>query len=545
MKQKSRMSRRIAALQALALPFLAASSTVAVAVPEPSAPPTADGNYSVTYEHCSDCIADWLEEKVGETGAWTALGWGAVTFSSKAEGQYHYRVGYAYLGPDYYYWDDYGPAITVVVASELSKREPLVKQMSYEYRVQAGDVDGDGREDLYVTRVKGGKQGGDGTLNRLVLRQLASGAFRARSASAADRTLASGWPDAQASMRLRDINVDGFVDLVLGDISSAVGADALDQIVYAPGIASNSVAQGVRGIDAAFEQFESDIVAYLEDPDYFLISAPLYVYSHTFLDLSCGTNYNDDYLIYGYFSSCYPVPITVVAIIPDYSGFDSFAVGVWSYEQAIETGLVSAEDGLDGIEGEIEEVLEVEVGGWDIEELLGEQSVSDGNVRRGIELFTSLVGISVANADEQDPAAGGQPDAVLITGRRVIGFGPLHTALQYQNTTISAYDNNDAALDDGILVSEVNWPPDHPLLTMKLGTVTGGLAPLGYWARLLEADSNYDDDLPYDALPSIGHGGYNSNGYTHGIILATNGVPSIAMGDFVGGELPVPASEFN
>jgi hypothetical protein len=159
-----------------------------------------------------------------------------------------------------------------------------------------------------------------------------------------------------------------------------------------------------------------------------------------------------------------------------------------------------------------------------------------------MELFNALIGISTAQAQEGPPSI--PSDAVQIRGRKVMGFGPLHTALRYLSTTISAYDDDDRALFDGTLVSEVDWPPDHPLLTVPLGIVTRGL-PATYWARLLAADAKYDDDLKYDALPSIGRGGYNSNGYANGIIKATGGVPSLRMEDFVGGELPVPRSEFN
>jgi len=43
--------------------------------------------------------------------------------------------------------------------------------------------------------------------------------------------------------------------------------------------------------------------------------------------------------------------------------------------------------------------------------------------------------------------------------------------------------------------------------------------------------------LPYDAIPGLGAGGYNSNGFV-------GGVASRALTEFVGGERPVPGSKF-
>ena len=113
------------------------------------------------------------------------------------------------------------------------------------------------------------------------------------------------------------------------------------------------------------------------------------------------------------------------------------------------------------------------------------------------------------------------------------------------NGVTYALKDHPRVLFDGTLVSQVNWPNDHPALTMQLGAVDAADAPAAYWSRLLIADSRYDDDLKYDLFPSIGQGGYNSNSYVSGIVQATAGIPTIPMSRFVGGERPVPASEFN
>jgi hypothetical protein len=232
----------------------------------------------------------------------------------------------------------------------------------------------------------------------------------------------------------------------------------------------------------------------------------------------------------------------------DYSVFDQSAIGIWNYETAIERKEITAKSGLDQINGLLQNIVGVGVGGWTSREILDTQRpITDVDVRRGIEMFTALLRIGEASAatPEESGAAGRNRDIVYITGRRVIGFLPMHTALEYRGSTVSAYDSDDRILFDGTLVSRVNWMRDRPLLMMTLGTVSSVLSPLAYWSRMLTTDSRYRDNLPYDALPSLGRAGYNSNGYSRGIVQATSGSPSIPMDRFVGGEKPVPASAFN
>jgi hypothetical protein len=157
-----------------------------------------------------------------------------------------------------------------------------------------------------------------------------------------------------------------------------------------------------------------------------------------------------------------------------------------------------------------------------------------------------VLGIFEANAQELSPPR--EPvrrsDVVYVTGRHILGFLPMHTAVEYAGATLSANDSNTSLLSDGMLVSRPNDPSDAPPLMMTLGTVASALAAPLYWAQLVAADLRYPDNLPYDSIPSIGEAGYNSNGYSHGLIRATGGVPSIDMTRFVGGEKPVPAAYF-
>jgi hypothetical protein len=169
--------------------------------------------------------------------------------------------------------------------------------------------------------------------------------------------------------------------------------------------------------------------------------------------------------------------------------------------------------------------------------------LDDIDYRRGFEMFAALFNIGRAQGIETVRVS----DTVYVTGRRIIGWLPfMHTALEYNRSTVSAYDSDDRTLGNGVLFSEKNWSGDFPHLMMTLGTASkAGTAPLAYWGHVLAADTRYDDHLPYSPAPRAGEGRFNSNGYVNGIVGATGGVTSIDMTRYTGGNVPVPAWAFN
>jgi hypothetical protein len=234
-------------------------------------------------------------------------------------------------------------------------------------------------------------------------------------------------------------------------------------------------------------------------------------------------------------------------VVPDYSVFDQNALKAWTEETAIQENRTSQAQGVENIGRAFEAAIGAPIGGRNLDGIAVEQGSLDGTRRRGLELFLAILGISDANAQELTPAreSGRRSDVVYVTGRRILGFLPFHTALEYGGQTISAYDSNSSFLDDGTLVSQVNWPSDHPSMMMTMGTVASPVGSALYWTRLIAADARYRDNLVYDAVPTLGDAGYNSNGYVNGIVRATGGTPSIDLTRFVGGEKPVPPQMFN
>jgi FG-GAP-like repeat len=521
---------------------------ISEAVEAPVVPAASTGGFTVTYQRCSGCFMDWLEERVGDTGAWNAIGSGNKTYTSKAYGRYYYRVAYLYMSPNYSYYVDYSNPASVVVASAVPAVNPLEVQLTYRYEARRGDINGDGRTDLYVARASGGAAG-DGTVDQVILRQAANGTFTASAPTGAEAQTARNWAIATVRILLKDVNVDGFADIVLDRIAAAIGSSsALNQIVYAPGELLRSAPRGIRPVDSAFKKFVTDAGRYVREPTYFADNAPLLVLVQTYYQYICTPGASGiDYPIYGAMPNCYPVPVTVVAVYPDYSSFSPNAVDLWNHESSIANGQIGMDPGLTKVQGLLESMAGVGVGGWTTREVIDHQHpIKSAAYRRGLELFTAILRMTEIGEGEPRESGPGERtgDAVYIVGRRIIGFLPMHTALEYRGSTISAYDSIDGLFDDGTLVSEVNWSRDRPLLMMTLGTVTGSLAAPLYWTQLIATDGRYPDNLPYDAVPSLGRAGYNSNGYAHGIVQATGGSPSISMSRFVGGEKPVPSSAF-
>jgi hypothetical protein len=359
---------------------------------------------------------------------------------------------------------------------------------------------------------------------------------------------AAGWPLLTTRAAVRDVNIDGYADVVLTGISQQYGLGSVrDQIVLAHGQIGSGMSPTVVDIDSNLAKFARDISPHLLDPEYFPTHVPVEYAVFTYYDYSwCQSGYpywgDQSYIL-----SCYPTAYYFYVAYRDFSAFHPQAVYIAGRDYSVIHGFETAESAFDQIEITLESVLETSIGGWDAQAVFGD-AVNDPTARRGMELFSVLGAIVDAAADENDsPGAVGSSNAdrVLLTGRRVLGYGPFHTALQYGTTTISAHDDDPRALFDGTLVSQIDWPPDRPHLTMVLGAVDGPAVPATYWATLLGADSNYGDDLRYDTFPSLGAGGHNSNGFVSGIVQATAGLPTVPMTRFVGGEKPVPAYEFH
>lgn len=538
----------------LALIAIVAGPVDAQTISAPTISVQGERSFTVSYTACTACYGSGLEELTPQSSDWQYAGSGQISMTNAPPGTYRYRVVYVVAVAPGAFQPVYGPAASIVVNENMQIQQPvrpsLATQFAAEYAISSGDVDGDGSRELLIRRSVPMPAGGDGTIGNVLLQRNAQGSFEASLPNAQQLAIAAGWSPAQVQLGERDVNIDGYLDLTLQGIDKVPGfVGASNQILFAPGAFGQGQAPSARAVDAELARFSRDIDRHLVDPEYYLNNVPTSYALITYYALNCS------WAGYGYASvfdmsapwSCFHEPQYLYIVYRNFSVFDRDAMEIAGTDYGMIHGFEPVETGMDKIATAIAAVLGVAVGGWDINEWFGPDTVvTDESDRQGMELFAVLAGISEAVAQVVSDQAGPPvTERVELKGRRVLGQGPFHTSLEFRDATVSAFDSDPRAFFDGRLVSQVNWPRDHPSLTLRMGFVDGPTAPPSYWSSILALDSRYDDNLPYDLFPSLGQGGYNSNSYVSGLVQTSLGTPTIQIESFVGAEVPVPASAFN
>ena len=95
-------------------------------------------------------------------------------------------------------------------------------------------ANGDGRWDLFVRRVAGGTAG-NGVLEKVLLLQQSNGRFASQVPTSAQTATGRSWPAAAATLDVRDVNADGFVDVVLDPVMNPWDIAALVPVVRGAG----------------------------------------------------------------------------------------------------------------------------------------------------------------------------------------------------------------------------------------------------------------------------------------------------------------------
>ena len=138
---------------------------------------------------------------------------------------------------------------------------------------------------------------------------------------------------------------------------------------------------------------------------------------------------------------------------------------------------------------------------------------------------------------------------IHITGHKVGKIGPMHTAIEYTDSTgtrwISAGPEDEKLVAGvGTLTNSVR-ETDAPSENIVLGVVKppNNMTNDQYFKELVKATGNYGNNVDYDVFPGIMKS-YNSNSFIGGIIEFTGGTSSIDISNFIGGNNPVPASYF-
>ena len=178
-----------------------------------------------------------------------------------------YRDTTAILNTAYQVCEQIGDALTVTVAG--SETDPVATQLADTYEVRTGHLDDDTLMDLYVRRTS--TAAGGGLFQDIILQQAAGGEFTLVAAppGSANGTKASTeWAVTEAvEVVLNDINLDGFVDVLLRGLDGVV-AGASDRIVYAPG-RQGGTPSNQKTVDDELKNFLTEVEAWARNPNFF------------------------------------------------------------------------------------------------------------------------------------------------------------------------------------------------------------------------------------------------------------------------------------
>ena len=321
-------------------------------------------NYSITY-----APHQLLQERVGAAGTWTFVTGtnGVAEFSNKPEGIYYYRgvtIDFYSGFPQFYYSSEIsvnvysGPPIEV---------DGIWDQKDYIYQVRKGDINGDGKLDLFVNRTSGGNAN-NGVLNATILQQQADKTFLAIAATPAQLSTAASWATATIEVVLSDFNMDGYVDLILKGISSHI-AGANNQMVFSKGQLFSGQASSVRDIDDDFVKTFSSITHWLGDSNYFennIITVTGYTYVLTY---GCQYDWFYGEYICGFYYVLVPYTVT---------GYDSSLISqdALDLRDALEDVTQAGEFVLDALSNPAKAVADI------LESILGE-TILGGVLRNG------------------------------------------------------------------------------------------------------------------------------------------------------------------
>jgi hypothetical protein len=276
---------------------------------------------------------------------------------------------------------------------------------------------------------------------------------------------------------------------------------------------------------------------------------------------------------WGYLPGCYFNFDYLYGVYQDFSVFSEEAIVFWANDQDAINGLVDEDSALDRTEQAVEGLLGTPIGGWPMEEVLGQIGVHrDPFTRRGIEIGQSVLGQArggrnATTSDLVPPQPIRLPDQIYITGHPLaFARNRGHLALEYvdslgggipySGTTISAEPEHNSIFGFGKLIAKDDRPTDHPLFNYYVGDVDPLLTSnYNYWTGYLSLRHDRYQALPWSALPayalipSTSSGTNNSNSYISGITQDSPGRVSISVPfgiefRYPGWGQPVPDAKF-
>ena len=264
----------------------------------PIAPAATTTSFTVSWQSTSGYLCK-LSEKVND-GVWASLSntsspTNTITLT-RAIGKYAYQLTCIGLPGG----GSVGPVTSVAVVATIPSLDPLDAQLGYQFQVRTGDIDSDGKKDIYLKRTSGGNAN-NGVIDKTILTQNNDGHFEVlQDPTSGQFSTAGGWPiSASVTAVVNDFNVDGRVDVLLKNLDTVI-SNVDDQIIFSSGVFFNGAAQVATSIDFEFEKFFRDTYNWILDPNYFsqalVAGLPAYNLAVTFKVWFC--------INYGLSSSC-------------------------------------------------------------------------------------------------------------------------------------------------------------------------------------------------------------------------------------------------
>ena len=140
----------------------------------PIAPAATTTSFTVSWQSTSGYLCK-LSEKVND-GIWATVSNTSSPINSvtltRAIGDYDYQLTCIGLPGG----GSVGPVTSVAVVATIPSLDPLDAQLGYQFTVRTGDIDSDGKKDIYLKRTSGGNAN-NGVIDKTILTQNIDGHF--------------------------------------------------------------------------------------------------------------------------------------------------------------------------------------------------------------------------------------------------------------------------------------------------------------------------------------------------------------------------------
>ena len=236
--------------------------------------PTTSENYTVSGAYT--CTRSYIYFTLYETNPWgdvTPFRHASVPFTqaiaNRLDGTYTYRLEACYLKQ----YQNYPEAeeICEIVGDTLSVTvdgpdpDSVGTQLGYTFQARVNSTSPATATMLFIDRTS--SAAGGGVFQDIVLRK-SGNAFELVEPDSVTGTSPGSWSTTTAvDLVLNDINLDGFVDVLVRGLGSAI-TGAVDQIVYAPGRTGGSPTI-LTAVDSSLKNFLSEVSSWTQNPMFF------------------------------------------------------------------------------------------------------------------------------------------------------------------------------------------------------------------------------------------------------------------------------------